>query len=63
MILYDKGNLGVRHRCFSPTKSGNLVSRAFWNLFDQSLNVFSKNSERGGWIKSDFVLLLKTRVR
>ena len=42
VILYDKGNLGVGHRCFSPTKSGNLVSRAFWNLCEPSLIGFLK---------------------
>ena len=42
VIFYDKGNLGVRQRCFSPTKSGNLVSRAFWKLCDLSLVCFLK---------------------
>ena len=42
VIWYDMGNLGVRHMYFSPTKCGNFVSGAFWNLCDQFLIGFLK---------------------
>ena len=59
VILYDKGILGVGHRCLSPSKTGNFVSRAFWNLCDPSLIGFLKRGKGRLDKKRSFVLLLE----
>ena len=43
----------------SPTKNGNFVSRAFWNLFNQSLNGFLKTLRGEDGLKVIFCIIIE----